>query len=59
MHDLRHSCASYMLKMGCNLKDVAEWLGHTDIKTTMNIYTHIDIGMKENIAARIDGLFAG
>ena len=59
LHDLRHSTASYLNKLGFSPKEIQVWLGHSDIKTTMNIYTHIDIGMKENIAARIDGLFAG
>ena len=59
LHDLRHSTASYLNKLGFSPKEIQVWLGHSDIKTTMNIYTHIDIGMKENIAAKIDGLFAG
>ena len=57
-HDLRHSTASYLNKLGFTPKEIQIWMGHSDIKTTMNIYTHIDVGMKENIVARIDGLFA-
>ena len=56
-HDLRHSTASYLNKLGFSPKEIQVWLGHSDIKTTMNIYTHIDVGMKENMAARIDTLF--
>ncbi|WP_312645155.1 site-specific integrase [Hydrogenoanaerobacterium sp.] len=33
-HDLRHSCASMLYAMGCSLKDIQTWLGHSDIKTT-------------------------
>ena len=35
--DLRHSCASNLLAMGFNLKDISEWLGHSDIQITANI----------------------
>ena len=49
-HELRHSCASMLLAMGWNLKDVQEWLGHSDIKMTANIYSHLDIARKSNIA---------
>ena len=31
-HDLRHTCASMLLSEGYGLKDVQEWLGHSDIK---------------------------
>lgn len=49
-HELRHSCASMLLSMGWNLKDVQEWLGHSDIKMTANIYSHLDTTRKTNIA---------
>ena len=49
-HDLRHSCASLLISKGFTLKDVQEWLGHADIRTTANIYAHLDITRKESIA---------
>ena len=58
LHDLRHSTASYLNKLGFSPKEIQIWLGHSDIKTTMNIYTHIDVGMKENMAVKIGELFA-
>jgi integrase len=45
-HELRHSCASVLIAMGFNLKDVQEWLGHSDIKTTANVYSHLDVTRK-------------
>ena len=49
-HELRHSCASMLISMGWTLKDIQEWLGHSDIKMTANIYSHLDKGRKTNIA---------
>lgn len=57
-HDLRHSTASYLLKLGISMKEISVWLGHSDISTTMNIYSHVDIEMKKNTADKINDLFA-
>ena len=39
-----------LLSEGYGLKDVQEWLGHSDIKMTANIYGHLDIRRKRSIA---------
>ncbi len=49
-HELRHSCASLLIAMGFTPKDIQEWLGHSDIQTTANIYSHLDVGRKSTIA---------
>ncbi|WP_235693161.1 site-specific integrase, partial [Clostridioides difficile] len=41
VHDLRHTNASLLLLGGTNMKVVSERLGHTDIKITMNRYSHV------------------
>lgn len=56
-HELRHSCASMLISMGWSLKDVQEWLGHADIQMTANIYSHLDIARKANIAASLADKF--
>ena len=56
-HELRHSCASMLLDMGFTLKDVQEWLGHSDIKMTANIYAHLDTARKSSIADSLAGKF--
>ena len=49
-HELRHSCASILISMGFSLKDIQEWLGHSDIKMTANIYAHLDMARKNKMA---------
>ena len=53
-HELRHSSASNLLSMGYTLKDVQEWLGHSDIKMTANIYGHLDIQRKKTLACAME-----
>ena len=50
-HDLCHSCASLLLKEGVPMKQIQEWLGHSDISTTANIYAHLD-SQSKNLSAR-------
>lgn len=56
-HDLRHSCASLLYEHGVSLKDIQEWLGHSTISTTANIYTHLDYSSKETSANAILNVF--
>ncbi len=58
-HELRHSCASLLIAMGWSLKDVQEWLGHSDIQMTANIYSHLDVGRKVSIATSISEKIGG
>lgn len=56
-HDLRHSCASLLLANGVSMKQIQEWLGHSDFSTTANIYAHLDYSSKLTSAdAMINGL---
>ena len=52
-HDLRHSCASLLLANGVPMKMIQDWLGHSDMGTTANIYSHIDSESKKASAIAI------
>ena len=56
-HDLRHSTASILYDKGWELKDIQEWLGHADIETTGNIYTHISNQRKQTTAKSLEKTF--
>ena len=45
-----------MLSHGFTLKDVQEWLGHSDIKMTANVYGHLDVARKQSIADEMSAL---
>ncbi|WP_305143797.1 site-specific integrase [Lysinibacillus sp. FSL M8-0337] len=40
-HGLRHTHCSLLFEAGASLKEVQDRLGHSDVKTTMDIYTHV------------------
>ena len=52
-HELRHSCASLLLAKHIPMKMIQDWLGHSDIQTTANIYSHLDAQSKQESAAAI------
>lgn len=57
IHGLRHIHATLLILNGENIKIVSDRLGHNDITTTLNTYTHIMEEMKDNMAELLDSLF--
>ncbi|RSU02085.1 site-specific integrase [Vagococcus fessus] len=49
-HGLRHTHCSLLFEAGATIKEVQDRLGHSDIKTTMNIYAHVTENAKEETA---------
>ncbi|SDA79263.1 Site-specific recombinase XerD [Butyrivibrio sp. INlla18] len=50
-HDTRHSAGSALCQSGVNMKEIQEWLGHSDFSTTANIYSHLRSDTKISTAA--------
>lgn len=53
-HQLRHTYASMLYMAGVDVLTARDQLGHTDIKTTLSIYTHLDKRYKNNSMDKLD-----
>ena len=54
IHGFRHTHASLLFEAGASIKDVQSRLGHSDIQTTMDVYTHVSKTAKEQLANRFN-----
>lgn len=52
-HDMRHSCASLLLAHDIPMKEIQEWLGHSNYTVTANLYSHLEYNAKVNSAETI------
>ena len=48
VHAMRHTHATWLIEAGANIKAVQTRLGHSDIKTTLNIYAHVTKKMEDD-----------
>ena len=53
-HDLRHSAASHLVQSGANLAEIAELLGHKDIRMTRR-YSHVHNAHTQALVDRVMG----
>lgn len=58
-HDLRHSAASILVSIGCNVKEVSAFLGHRQVSTTLNIYAHLFNNSSVDLMRMYDGVLNG
>jgi len=56
-HDFRHNHATMMLEADANIKVLQERLGHSDIGTTLNTYSHVTKKLEDKSIDRFDDLF--
>jgi len=55
---LRHTNASLLLEQGVDFKIIQEQLGHSDIGTTLNIYSHATTEMQKSASKKLSDLFS-
>ena len=56
-HNLRHTHATMLMRMGENPKVVSERLGHSRVGITLDIYSHTNAEMQRRTAGRFDDEF--
>ncbi|MGM0169885.1 hypothetical protein IGI39_004919 [Enterococcus sp. AZ135] len=49
-HGFRHTHASLLFESGATIKQVQERLGHTDVKTTLDVYAHVTKNAEKDTA---------
>lgn len=58
-HELRHTFCTIMFEAGIDALTAKEQLGHSDIKTTLSIYTHLSAQHKELQVNKLDEFLKG
>ena len=57
-HALRHTYASTLVTNGANFKDVQELMGHSDIRITLNTYSHVTQHSRKKAVAILEDALA-
>ena len=57
-HTLRHNFASMCWESGIDAYTAMRLLGHSSIKTTMDIYTHLSDAQLHQIGGKVDAMFS-
>lgn len=53
-HVLRHSHISLLVELGVPIKVIMERVGHSDEKTTIQIYTHVTENMRMDLSSKLE-----
>ena len=59
VHDLRHSHASLCIESGISILLLSERLGHENIETTLNTYSHLYPNKQATLANELDQIATG
>jgi integrase len=54
LHQARHTYASFMIAAGVNAKALAQYMGHSSIKLTFDLYGHLMPGSEREAAQLLD-----
>mgnify|MGYP001513794457 CR=1 FL=1 len=57
-HDLRHTCASLLVSLDVNMKVIQKYLGHSNMSTTADIYSHLDANATGEAGMKLGKLLA-
>ena len=57
LHDLRHTCATMLARLGVQPREAQEILRHSRIQTTLAVYTHVSSEGIRSAVDRMDGVF--
>ena len=55
-HDLRHSCATFLMAAHVSPRTVMSYMGHANLATTMKIYAHVSPEMLGEAADTMERL---
>lgn len=58
LHDLRHATATILYAKGWKVLEMQRWMRHSDIKTTLAIYTHLTNEQVVESSKSLNGLFS-
>lgn len=56
LHDLRHTAATLLLSNGSEMQDVKQYLGHSTISITIDLYAHLDTSASRKAANAMSGI---
>jgi integrase len=57
LHSYRHNLATMLLEQGVNPRIVQKLLGHKEIKTTLDIYSHVMEEVYDGVAVTLDDIY--
>ncbi|MDU4598365.1 MAG: site-specific integrase, partial [Clostridium sporogenes] len=53
-HDLRHTHATLLLKLGTNPKVISDRLGHSTVSFTLDTYSHVNTKMQKEEVSKAE-----
>jgi integrase len=57
-HGARHTCASYLIAAGVDDMTLQAVIGHSDVRTTKNVYGHLLPNALDNVRERLDAFLS-
>jgi integrase len=58
-HDLRHTCAAWLIDSGAHVRAVMEWLGHSSPSVTLGTYGHLFPSLTERLVEHLQARWEG